>query len=173
MPGAGIGQIDIEDQVISVEVGIVQVEDAMSSPVITVGPEDTLADVARVFSDQRIRGAPVVDDDGNLVGVISEADLIAKSQELEVSVSYDIFGWVSPQTPVGELAQFRRGLSNVGNTKVKAIMTKKVVTVSPRDSVEKVAQLLAKRNINRVPVMDGSNLVGIISRADVIRAIGR
>lgn len=155
------------------EVGTVQVKDAMNSPVVTVGPEDTLADVAKVFREKKIRGAPVVDGGGNLVGIISEADLIAKSQDLKVSVSYDIFGWVSPQTPVEDLAQFSRGLSSVGNTKVKQIMTKRVVTVSPQDSVDKVAQLLAKRNINRIPVMDGSKIVGIISRADVIQAIGR
>lgn len=150
-----------------------QVKDAMNTPVIAVSPEDTLADVAAIFREKNIRGAPVLDEGGNLVGIISEADLITRSQELEVSVSYDVFGWVSPQTPVEDLAQFSRGLSNVGNTKVKQVMTKKVVTVSPQDSVDRVAQLLAKNNINRIPVMDGAKLVGIISRADVIKAIGQ
>ena len=148
-----------------------KVEDVMKSPVITVKPGDTLSDVASVLSENRISGAPVVNDEGTLVGIISEEDLIEKSQALNVRVSYDIFGWVSPQTSVEHMARFTQGLCTLGDMTVREIMTSRVLTVSPGDSLEEAAKLMAKRDINRLPVLDGSELVGIISRADLVWAM--
>ncbi len=143
----------------------------MKSPVITVNPDDTLADVARILSENRISGAPVVDEEGSLIGIISEKDLIAKSQTLNVRVSYDIFGWISPQASVRDMARFTKGLAALGDMAVREVMTSRVLTVSPAESLENAAKLIAKRNVNRLPVVDGSRLVGIISRADLLRAI--
>ncbi|MFO8059561.1 MAG: CBS domain-containing protein [Bacillota bacterium] len=148
-----------------------KVKDAMKSPVVTVSPDDTLAEVSMLFHEKRISGAPVVDEDGRLVGIVSEGDLIEKSQELRVSVYYDVFGWVSPQTPVAEMARFTQGLCTVADTKVSEVMTRKVVTVGPEESLERAARLMATRNINRLPVVDGSELVGIVSRADLVWAM--
>ncbi len=153
------------------EVGAVQVKDAMKSPVITVNAEDTLAEVARKFHEERISGAPVVDEDGSLVGIVSEGDLIKRSQELQVNVSYDVFGWISPHTPITEMARFTQGLCSVADTVVSKVMTRRVVTVGPNESLERAARLMSRRNINRLPVMEGSEPVGILSRADLVWAM--
>jgi len=152
-------------------VDTVKVKEVMKSPVITVNADDTLADVSRKFHEERISGAPVVDADGKLVGIVSEGDLIKRSQELQVNVSYDIFGWVSPHTSIAEMASFTQGLCSVADTKVSEVMTRKVITVSLDDLLERAASIMTRRNINRVPVMDGSELVGILSRADLVRAM--
>ncbi len=152
-------------------VGAVKVKEVMKSPVITVNVDDTLADVSRKFHEERISGAPVVDADGKLVGIVSEGDLIERSQQLQVNVSYDIFGWISPHTSVAEMASFTQGLCSVADTKVSEVMTRKVITVSPDDLLERAAGIMTRRNINRVPVMDGSELVGILSRADLVWAM--
>ena len=146
-------------------------KDVMQSPVITVSPADTLRQAAAVLAANRISGAPVVDSQGVLVGIITEHDLIRKSQELRVALTRDPFGWVSPHTPTEEIATFTRGLCTVGEVPVEQAMTRRVITVDETDSVESVAKLMMNRKVNRVPVMRGAQLVGIITRANLVWAM--
>lgn len=145
-------------------------KDLMKSPVITVPVTATLGDVARILDENDISGVPVVDDAGRLVGIISELDLIRRSQQVQIA-RRNPFAWVSPHASPGDIAVFTRGLCEVGETKVADVMTRKVITVDEHDSVESVALLMAQRRINRVPVMRGPELVGIISRADLVWAM--
>jgi len=146
-------------------------EDVMKSPVITLSPTATLREAAALLSSNRISGAPVVDQSGRLVGVLTEHDLIRKSQELQIGLTKDPFGWVSPHTALEDIASFTRGLCTVAEVLVQDAMVRRVVTGSETDSVEDVARLMMKRRINRVPVMRGDDLVGIITRADLVWAM--
>jgi CBS domain-containing protein len=146
------------------------VKDVMKSPVITVRDTATLGEVARVLDQYDISGLPVLDDSGRLVGIISELDLIKTSQKLQIA-RRNPFSWVSPHSTVNDIAVFTRGLCEVGETRVADVMTRKVQTVSEDDSLESVALMMAQRRINRVPVMRGHDLVGIISRADLVWAM--
>jgi CBS domain-containing protein len=143
----------------------------MKSPVITVKPDVTLAEVARLFQEKNFSGAPVVNDEGEMVGIVSEHDLLRRSQELRVASSRDPFGWVSPHTTLDALTSFTRGLCTVADTKVEEIMTRKVVSVRPEEPLENICRLMLRRKINRVPVVDGGKLVGIISRDDLVWAM--
>ncbi|MDQ7793330.1 MAG: CBS domain-containing protein [bacterium] len=145
--------------------------DVMKSPVITVRQGATLAEVARLLDENKISGMPVVNPQGELVGIVSEHDLITRSQRLQVKMLREPFGWLSPHTTLEEIAQFTRGLCEVGDTRVEEVMTKKVVTVSEDDSLEEVARLVGRRKINRVPVLRQGKLVGIISRGDLVWAM--
>lgn len=146
-------------------------KDVMKSPVITVRPGDTLAEVARLLDEHKISGFPVVDDQGRLVGVVSEYDLINRSQRVQVRMLREPFGWISPHTTLDEIARFTRGLCEIGETPVEAVMTRKVITVNEDDSLESVARLMGRRKINRVPVLRQGKVVGIISRGDLIWAM--
>ena len=108
--------------------------DIMTSDVITIGPEASIHDVARLLSDCHISGAPVVDGDGHMIGLVTEADLIGKD----------------------------------GAT-VADIMTTRVLTAQEDTPVELIAQLLTSNRYKRLPVVRGERLVGVVSRADIVR----
>ena len=117
--------------------------DVMIKDVLTVTESTPLKEVAKLFGEKKITGAPVVNAVGELLGVISETDIIRKSNSI---------GAWSPST-AGQ------------------IMTKPAVTVSPDDPLQKVCELMYERRIHRVVVADGKKISGIITTMDVLRAI--
>src|SRR5262245_58382483 len=117
--------------------------DVMVKDVITVTESMPLKDVARMFVEKKITGAPVVNIEGELVGVISETDIIRKTTSI---------GAWSPST-VGQ------------------IMTKPAVTVSPDETLQRVCEMLFNRRIHRVVVAEGTRIKGILTTMDILRAI--
>jgi CBS domain-containing protein len=111
-------------------------KDIMTKKVITVMPLTTVKNLAKILSGNNISGAPVLDRKGKVMGIVSEADVVAKSGK-----------------------------------QVKGIMSKNVVSVNEETEVEEIARLLTTHRFNRVPVLRQGKLVGIVSRADIIRAI--
>jgi CBS domain-containing protein len=110
----------------------------MTTTVVTVSPDTSVDDLAKLLADNNISGVPVVDYLGQVVGIVTEADILT---------------------------------SRPGNRTVQSVMTKEVVAVSVDETLQEIAFLLSMRRINRVPVLEEGKLVGIISRADVVRAL--
>jgi CBS domain-containing protein len=143
--------------------------DVMTTDVITVDPEMTVQGMATLLAERGISGAPVVDSSGRLVGVVSEGDLLHRAEigtahrhrERRRSWWLDHFA--------SDLA--REYVKSHGRT-VKDIMTRDVVTVTEGTELAEVAALLEAKRIKRVPVMRDAKLVGIISRANIVRAVG-
>jgi CBS domain-containing protein len=152
-----------------------KVKDVMNPDVVACSPEDTIGDVARLLKQNNISGLPVVDE-GKVVGIVSEGDLL---KLLEVPDRTGL--WLpSPlevfEVPIRELINWeetKRMLDDVGSKPVEEIMNKKVHTVSPEDSIEKASALITKHKINRLPVMEGGLMVGIVTRGDIIRGLGK
>ena len=117
--------------------------DVMVKDVITVTELMPLKDVARMFIEKKITGAPVVNVEGELVGVISETDIIRKTTSI---------GAWSPNT-VGQ------------------IMTRPAVTVSPDETLQRVCEMMYNRRIHRVVVAEGARIKGILTTMDILRAI--
>jgi CBS domain-containing protein len=117
--------------------------DVMVKEVITVTESMPLKDVARMFVEKKITGAPVVNVEGELVGVISETDIIRKTTSI---------GAWSPNT-VGQ------------------IMTRPAVTVSPDETLQRVCEMMYNRRIHRVVVAEGARIKGIVTTMDILRAI--
>lgn len=145
--------------------------DVMKSPVITVRQDASLAEVARLLDEHRISGMPVVDATGCMVGIVSEYDLIRRSQKLQLKIMRDTLGWISPHTTVEEIARFTRGICKVGQTPVQEVMTRKVFSVDEDTSLEDVALLMTRKKVNRLPVVRQGKPVGIITRGDLIWAM--
>src|SRR5579863_3272865 len=143
--------------------------DVMTTDVITVEPDRTVQSVATLLADRGISGAPVVDAGGRLVGIVSEGDLLHRAEigtarrhrERRRSWWLDHFA--------SEAA--REYVKSHGRT-VRDIMTQNVVTVSEDTELADVAALLEARRIKRVPVIRDGKIVGIISRANLVRALG-
>jgi CBS domain-containing protein len=142
-----------------------KVEDVMAREVTTVSRETSLRDVATVLAGQRISGLPVVDGNGELVGVISEADILMK-ERAPASKRGGVLGWLlEPPDPQAEAKLDARTAGEA--------MTSPAITIGPAERVPAAAALMVERGINRLPVVDAGKLVGIVTRADLVRAFVR
>ena len=146
--------------------------DVMQTQVITVSPVDPLHMVQRLFFEEEIHGAPVVDDEGRVRGMITTMDLIRAATEANESKGVDLIhvfedigvggSWVN----ASEEFQGR-----LGETVVEDAMTENVVAVAPDTSVSDVARVLRENKIHRVLVVNKETLLGIISSFDLIRLL--
>jgi CBS domain-containing protein len=139
--------------------------DVMVSNVITVGPDATAQEVADILLKNRISGVPVMGPKGELLGMVSEGDLLRRPEAGTIR---------RPSWWLGLFAS-KEGLASdyikSHSHKVVDIMTSRVVTASPDTPVADVATLLEKRAIKRVPIVKDGKIVGIVSRANLLQAL--
>lgn len=141
------------------------VRDVMVAPVITVKPSTTVKEVAGLFLEKKISAAPVVDSEETLVGIVSEGDLLHRVEAgTERHHSWWLQAFIGNDTLAAEYVK-AHGL------KVSDVMTHRVVTASPQTPLHEVATLMEKNAIKRVPVLENGQLVGIVSRANLIQAV--
>jgi len=141
----------------------------MNTAVISVGPHATLEEVVKILADNRISGLPVVDSDNKVIGVITETDIVNFATKVHVIPLIGTSGWLSPYIDVTEIAKFKKGFNLLANTKVEKVMSKRPVTASAGTYINKVAELMKKRDINRVFVIDKEGkIIGVIARADLV-----
>ena len=139
--------------------------DVMVTPVITIKPNSSVQEVAKTFLDRRISAVPVVDDQGKIVGMVSEGDLMHRSEAgTERRHSWWLRALTSDDTLAAEYVMAHA-------RKVADIMTRDVITASPDTPLHEIATLLEKNSIKRVPIVMDGQLVGIVSRANLIQAI--
>ena len=143
------------------------VSDVMTTPVVTVTEDAPLKDVAAKLLEHRISGMPVLDGRGQLVGVISEADLLLKEQGAD-AIPHRRFEWL-----LGESGSTRAARLKLDAVVARQAMTSPPVTADPSDSIRLAAEIMVERGINRLPVVEGERLVGIVTRADLVRAYVR
>lgn len=140
-------------------------KEIMTTRVLAVDEDDYARHAVKIMADNNISGLPVVNDSQALVGIITERDLLLMDEEKPPVTKTALYGlWWQPSRIAEEEAQ-RRGV------RVRDVMTKKVVTFGPDDSVREIARVMREREINRVPIVENSGIVGIISRGDIIRAL--
>ena len=142
--------------------------DIMTTEVITVKKETNLKDLAGLLYRNHINGVPVVDDDGLLIGIICESDLIRKNKKLHIPTVVAIFDWVlyleSPK-------KIEKEIQRISATTVEDLYIKEVVMVDEKTPVDEIATLMEERKVYTIPVMDGNRLVGIVGQADLIRTL--
>lgn len=139
--------------------------DIMVKPVLTAKPSTTVAELAKMLSDNRISGVPVVDDSGAVVGIVSETDLLHRR---ETGTERRRKWWMRMLLDSDTLA---RDFVKTHSTKVADIMSPFVVTVSADAKLRHVADVLESSEIKRVPVMENGKLAGMITRGDLVRAL--
>jgi CBS domain-containing protein len=138
-----------------------KVSDAMTKDVITVSPETSLKDAAAVLAERGISGLPVVEGE-NVVGMISEADIVARATGVRESPSL-----------LGALFAGRKGHEDVEATSVADAMSSPAVTIGPEQQVAEAARVMVEKRVNRLPVVEEGRLAGIVTRADLVRAFVR
>lgn len=142
----------------------------MTRDVITASPADTAAGIAAKLSEHDISALPVVDAEGRLVGIVSEGDLM---RSFGVRNAMRRAWWLDILAEGEELAPEFLDYIRVDNRRAKDLMTRDVITVTESCGIEAIADLLTRRRIKRVPVLRGGRVVGIVSRADIVRTLAQ
>ncbi|MBF0624203.1 MAG: CBS domain-containing protein [Magnetococcales bacterium] len=140
------------------------VREVMVKQVRSAKPGDSVRSVAGIICTNRISGLPVVDDDNNLIGLISEKDILNT-----LLPSYSDF----LEDPIGarDFVAMEKSYSEILSKDVASLMTRKLFTVGPDDPVMKAASQMAIHNFRRIPVVDKGKLVGVLSLGDIHKAI--
>lgn len=143
-------------------------KDIMTKEVITVHKDDKIDSVIKLLLEKDISGAPVVDDNGVLLGIVSEGDLIYKSKKFHFPLYFTILdSYIFLEKP----GMIEEQVSKMTAYKVESMMTKVVFSAKENDTVEEIATIMNEKNVNRVPVLDDQRkVVGIVTRKDIIKS---
>ena len=144
------------------------VRDIMTTPVVSVPSSMTVKDLAALFRDRRIGGVPVVDDD-RLVGIVTEGDLMALDADVQMPHYFELFDSI---VYLGSQRKFKEQLEKASAATVEQLMTDEVRTVSPDDPARAAATLMSRYKFDRVPVLEGEAVVGIVTRHDIMKILG-
>lgn len=142
-----------------------QASDVMTAQVTFVAPHSTVQQIARIMADKRISGLPVVSERGEVIGMISESDLLRRT-ELGTEDNQE-FG----HTWLPEPEESARRFAKSHGRRAHDVMSRPVVSVADDAELRDVAQVLQRHGIKRVPVIRDGKLVGLIARSDIVRAL--
>jgi CBS domain-containing protein len=143
----------------------------MSPDPITVSPDTGVEELVRLLGENDLPGVPVVNSAGHVVGMVTESDLVMTDddgEDLHIPHYIELMGGLIPLEP---LRKFEERLKKAAAATVDDMMTKPAVAVEADDPVRKAARLIAESGHNRLPVEEDGRLVGIVTRADVLRVI--
>lgn len=142
-----------------------KVSEIMTRRVVSVGPDDTILQAVHLMLKHHVSGLPVVDDEGKLVGIVTEGDFLRRS---ETGTERKRWRWLDVFLGHADAA---KSYVHSHGLKIREVMTGNVVTVGPRDPLDKVVHVMESHNIKRVPVVSRGKMVGIVSRANLMRAL--
>lgn len=141
------------------------IQDIMTPAPITVKASSSIVEAAKLLLDNHVSGLPVVDDKGSIVGIVSEGDFLRRGElntERQRSAFLEFF--VSPGRLADEYVHAHGRL-------VEEVMNAPAKTISPQASASEAVEMMEREGINRLPVIDGEKLVGIVTRSDLLRAL--
>ena len=147
---------------------MITAKDIMTAEVITVTPDMDIVKAAQVLLDNHINGAPVVDGDGRLVGILCQSDLVAQQKQLPIPTLFTFLDGVFALTSA---KQIEKQVRKIAALTVGEAMTPQPVSVAPDTALETVAALMVDNNFHTLPVVDGNRLVGVIGKEDILRTL--
>jgi CBS domain-containing protein len=144
-------------------------KDIMTTDVIVARKNDDISSVATLLIKEKIGGLPVVDEDYKVVGIISETDIIKKERYVSAPQYINLLqGLIF----LDDFKKLETELKQIAAYKVEDLMSKEIVKVNENDSFDEIANIMIKKSINRVPVVDEENVLkGIICRYDIIKSM--
>lgn len=149
-----------------------KVSNIMTRKPISLKPGDMLKKVLDVLAENKISGCPVVDEKGQLVGVITQSDILRVIDvHSQIQKSDDIFSLILAVMKSDRYEDLKTALKKVLKLRIKDFMSENVITIYADEDVYKAAKLMNKHDVDRLPVVKNNKLVGIITRWDIIRAL--
>jgi len=142
----------------------------MRKRVVTIGPDATVKELAQLFHEHDISGCPVIDDKDQLIGIVTEGDLVAQDADLHFP---RYIQFLDTQIYLQSPKKFEERLRRITGATVREVMTTDVHTVGMDTPVRKAATIMADKGINRLPVVDDrGRVVGLLGRHEVLKAMG-
>jgi predicted transcriptional regulator len=143
-------------------------KELMSDNVITVTGETPVRKLAKILSDNKISGVPVVDDQGEVIGAVTESDLIDQNKKVHIPTVVAILdSFIFLESP----EKMEQELKKMAGIKVADIFAHETITVQQNTPLDEIATLMAEKKIHTLPVLQDKKLVGVIGKSDIIRTI--
>jgi len=146
------------------------VADIMTKNVVTIKGTTTVREMAGIFGTMNFGSLPIVDEGGNLTGIVSASDLVEQDRPLHIPTVISLFDWI---IPLGGEGSLQRDLNKITAQTASELASTDVTTVTPSDSVSSVAEIMSSKKLHSLPVVEGKKLVGVVSRIDIIRSMNR
>jgi len=146
---------------------MLKAKDIMTKEVITVKPEATVEELARLLMDNKISGVPVVNDNKKLIGIVTENDLITQNKRFHIPTVIRLF---DAFILLGS-GRMEEEIRKMAATTVDEICTKKIVSISEETTLDEIATIMAEQHVHLLPVLRESMVVGIVGKADMVRAM--
>ncbi len=145
-------------------------KEIMTREVITVSPDMEVGNLAALLWEKRISGAPVVDEEGELLGVVTESDLIDQTKKVHiptvVTILDSVFFLENPD-------KMDKEIKKMTGSVVKDICADELVTIDEDTPLDEIATIMAEKNLHTLPVVHGGKLVGVVGKSDIIRTLSR
>lgn len=147
---------------------MLKAKDIMTTDVITVKPTTTIEDLARTLMEHNISGAPVVNDAGDLISIVTENDLISQNKRLHIPTVMRLFdAFVMLESP----GKIEKEIKKMAAITVDDICTKKVITITEDTHVQDIATIMSEKKVHLIPVVEGKKIRGIIGKMDLVKGI--
>ncbi|RJX35318.1 MAG: CBS domain-containing protein [Desulfurivibrio sp.] len=145
-------------------------KDIMTKNVITVTPDLAVDKLASLFWKNNISGAPVVDAEGHVVGVVTESDLIDQAKKIHIPT---MISFLDSVIMLGSADKLEKEIGKMTGTVVSDICSKEVISVTEETPLDEIATIMSEKGVHTLPVLTGKVLVGIIGKNDIIKTLTR
>lgn len=149
-------------------------KDIMTKDVVVIKFNETIREATQKFAKHNISGSPVVDENDQIIGILSESDILAalKTHYKELKMVYPTMTLIGVSfIELSKQKELFAAFKEVGDTPISDVMQKNVYSTTPDEPVETVIKMMNENNINRIPVVDNKKLKGIITRGDIIKGL--
>lgn len=143
-------------------------KDIMTKDPICVHPETKIVDAVKILLDKHFNGLPVVDANNNLVGILTQSDLVAQHKKIDLPSYFVILDTV---IPLQSSKKFEESIARMNAETVQDLMTTNVYYVDPDASVEAIASYMVDNKVYSLPIVEDGKLVGIVGKEDVLRIV--
>lgn len=143
-------------------------EQIMTREVVTVKAGASVEELVELLGNQPFSGLPVVDGEGRVLGIVSEHDLLMHQSPVNFPPFINILGGI---IYLEDLRDFNKKLKKSLAVRVDEVMTTDVVTIGKETTLREIARIMVEKKINRLPVVEDGKLIGIVSRADLVKAM--
>jgi CBS-domain-containing membrane protein len=149
---------------------MLQAKDIMTRDVVTVDGNQSVHQLAKTLAEKRISGVPVVDEQGKIIGIVTESDLIDRTKKVHIPTVMRLFdSFVFLESP----ERMEKDFKKMAASTVKDIASQDIVTVAPDTPLDEVATLMSEKKVHTIPVLENDSLVGIIGKSDIIHTIAQ
>ncbi len=147
---------------------MVKAKDIMQKDVITVSPDTSVEDLGRMFIEKNISGAPVVDGNGDLYGIVTENDLISQNTQFHIPTILRIFDAI---IPLVSSSRMEKEIQKMTASTVGEICSREVFTIDEEKTLVDIATIMTDKGIHLMPVVKDNKIVGIVGKKDIIRGV--